>query len=78
MRESDGARCSVFQSGDGAAVLTLNGNKSSAIVVEVLSKDGKQLYQQVDAADDTYRFENSERGSKIRIKANGKVVEENL
>lgn len=59
-------------------VLTVNGNKSSAIVVEVLSKDGKQLYQKADAADDTYRFENSERGSKIRIKTNGKIIEEIL
>ncbi|MBK8414443.1 MAG: hypothetical protein IPL22_07990 [Bacteroidetes bacterium] len=59
-------------------MLTVNGTKLSPVLVEVLSKDGKQLYRQTDTTSDTFRFEISERGSKVRIKANGKVIEENL
>lgn len=68
----------LSQQDKNSYALTVNGTKLSPVLVEVFSKEGKQLYRQTDTTSDTFRFEISERGSKVRIKANGKVIEENL
>lgn len=68
----------LSQHANNSYMLSVNGNNSSPVVVEILSKEGRQLHLYTINSTDPYRFEVSERGSKLRIKANGKVIEEPL